>query len=637
MSVAVSPAPVAAPKTENRVPPPEQGSKKIKPAHPQRSLPNWTGILILLLWALGLGVASLYLACPGYGTPLFLAYLAEIPLLVLNLLPVIVIVFLFYLLTNRIWLATLGSSVLVLVPTVVNYLKLSFRGDPLMASDITLFSEAMQISTRYTLTPELLWPVILICGAALVLTIAAIFLPKSPWKRSSRLFGLALVLVVGIVLYVHIYADDALYKETQNTDIALSDDRVMSQWSDTDRYVCHGFLYPFLHSFTSFREDVPAGYRTNTAKTLLEAYPEADIPENQKVNIISIMLEAYNDFSSFDGIEFEQDPYAVFHQIQEESWSGTLVTNIFAAGTIDTERGFLTGNTFNYDYRKNAGSFARYFQEQGYTTTFAHPSFSWFYNRANVSEYFGFENAYFFENRYTTASGDLVIDPDFFDDLITLYEESTADGSPYFNFNVTYQNHGPYVTDTMYSTVEYVSHDGLSEEAYNIFNNYLAGIATTDAALAMLFDYFRAVDEPVVLILFGDHNPWLGDNSFVYEELGISLDLNEEQGFYNYYSTPYVIWANNTAKEVLGNDFVGVGDSFSPCFLMSEFFNLCGWSGDAFMQANLELRSCTDIVHRTGRIRLAEDGKLTDAVPTDLRTLLDRYHQIEYYRKQDCY
>lgn len=66
-------------------------------------------------------------------------------------------------------------------------------------------------------------------------------------------------------------------------------------------------------------------------------------------------------------------------------------------------------------------------------------------------------------------------------------------------------------------------------------------------------EYFKRDSEPVVVILFGDHNPWMGDT------MGANFDLDTEEGFYNYYNTPYIIWGNDTAKEVLENDFVGEG------------------------------------------------------------------------------
>ena len=52
----------------------------------------------------------------------------------------------------------------------------------------------------------------------------------------------------------------------------------------------------------------------------------------------------------------------------------------------------------------------------------------------------------------------------------------------------------------------------------------------------------------MVIVVFGDHNPWLGDGNAVYKAIGLDLDFSTEEGFYNYYSTRYLIWANDAAK-----------------------------------------------------------------------------------------
>ena len=88
-----------------------------------------------------------------------------------------------------------------------------------------------------------------------------------------------------------------------------------------------------------------------------------------------------------------------------------------------------------------------------------------------------------------------------------------------------------------------------------------------------------------MLAVFGDHKPWLGYSNSAYQELGVNLDTATEEGFYNYYSTRYLIWANDAAKEALGEDFVGEGPDVSSCFLMNLLFDLCGWQGNAWAQA----------------------------------------------------
>ena len=57
------------------------------------------------------------------------------------------------------------------------------------------------------------------------------------------------------------------------------------------------------------------------------------------------MREAYADFSQFDIPGLDGSGYDLYHSLEAESYHGTLLTNIFAGGTVDSERCFLTGTT----------------------------------------------------------------------------------------------------------------------------------------------------------------------------------------------------------------------------------------------------------------------------------------------------
>ena len=53
--------------------------------------------------------------------------------------------------------------------------------------------------------------------------------------------------------------------------------------------------------------------------------------------------------------------------------------------------------------------------------------------------------------------------------------------------------------------------------------------------------------EPVVLVFFGDHKPTLGaGNSF--GGAASTCRRGHGRGFYNLYTTPYLIWTNDAAK-----------------------------------------------------------------------------------------
>lgn len=593
----------------------------------------------LTLWCIGVGIVSLYFGKVNYGPELFDSYFQYAGILMLNLFPVFVIAALAFLICNRVWPAVLSSGLITLVLALINHFKLLFRNDPLIATDISYISEAAQMGGQYNIT---ITPVIAACFASVVAaSVFSYFFMRarmhSPWPRLA-----ALVLLAGASagLYLGVYTNDSVYTFTSNLQVEFADGYQMNEWNETDKYCCRGFLYPLINSFSELHSDKPAGYSKSAAAEYFSQYESQDIPDDQKVNIISVMLEAYYDFSTYPDIfSFETDPYAFYHQLQEESLTGTLVTNIFAGGTIDTERCYITGSTQLYNYRANAGSYARYFSSQGYRTEFCHPGYGWFYNRQNVSEYLGFDSANFFEGRYKTE-GDTGImrDSQFFPDLAALYAQALTEDSPYFNFSVTYQNHGPYASDELYDkSTEYVSrgmHGGLTDESYNILNNYFWGIRITDDSLRDFIEELRSDKEPVIVVLFGDHKPWLGDNSTVYEELGLDLSCRDDESFYTYYDTQYLIWANDAAKEALGTDFTGDGGSFSPCFLMMRLFDQCGWKGDEYMQAERELYEMgVDVINASGRFR--ENGQLTTSLSEECKTALKKVLWMQYYRMKE--
>lgn len=360
----------------------------------------------------------------------------------------------------------------------------------------------------------------------------------------------------------------------------------------------------------------------------LAARNYSDIPENQKVNIISIMLESYNDFSKFEGVEFGIDIYENFHQLQKESIHGNLIVNVFAGDTINTERAFLTGYFNHPKYFKKTNSFVWYFKEQGYKTEAMHPITGSFYNRRNVNEYLGFDSFDHYDNKYSFIQEGYLEDYYFFDYIIEGFKNSKKNNQPYFNFTVTYQNHGPYSAEK-YTEKEYLKKKSNYDEAnYNIINNYFIGIYKTDQAIKKLVDYFRNEEEPTIILIFGDHNPWLGKDHTGYDMLNINLDLSTVEGFVNYFETPYIIWANDGAKEMFNKDFTGEGNTVSPNLLMAELFQHLGWEGNEYMKYLLNMKEKFDVNHK---LYFKENGQYKEELSPENKELWDNFVNLEYY------
>ena len=601
------------------------------------------GVVFLVLWALAVGLAALYFGARMYGYALFLSYLRSPLLLLLNLLPGLLLALLLLALTNRLWPAVLGSGVVVIAGGIAEFYKLQTRSEPLIADDLRYLSEAANISARYTLRFN---ASMILCAVAVVAAtvVALLFLNVRFRRRWQQLLLLVLVLIAGTAAYFGLYRSEAIYQKTENLVTVYSkafaeDEYEMNEWSERDRFCGRGFWYPFLYSTKDLGASRPEKYSAAAAEALLAGYEDVDIPADKKVHVISVMLEAYADFSVFPQLEFLRDPYAAFHALQAEGIGGWLDCNIFAGGTIDTERCYMSGSPDMYNYRVPADSFVRWFAEQGYRTEFAHPCYNWFYNRENVADYLGFERSYFGESYFPIdEEGRILMDADFFPMLLELFHKGTADGTPYFNMSVTYQNHGPYVEDYYYNEDTLYVRGDMSEKSSMTLNNYLWGIERTDWALREFTDALRAEDEPVVLVLFGDHKPWLGDGGGVYADIGINLNFWEEESNCEYCRTPYLIWANDAAKKTLGREIAGQGEEFSPCYLMLKLFDACGWTGDAYMQALREAYSEIETLSpRLGIYRA--HGKLVgspEELPEAARKWVDALRCMSYYRMNDA-
>lgn len=601
----------------------------------RRTQPDWSAgkkaafwawnLGLLLAAAVGITMVSLLLAVGPYSLRLGLGYFERPLIILLNLLPVAALIFLLYGLTGRTGASFLVTSGIVLLFSVGNYYKLMFRDDPVMFADLLILKEVGDMAGKYHLFLD--WKLILtiLCVAG-GWTLLHFLVRGRPARRGRVICTIAALLAM--IGAVSLCRSNTIYNKQ-----AAYYDRLDSQWSSTQKYIAHGGLYPFLYSINDAFETPPEGYDEEQAAALLEQYEDADIPEGEKVNIMAIMLEAYNDFTKFGVPELAQDVYKVWHDLEDEGYSGNLVTNIFAGGTVNTERCFLTGYSTLTNFRGRTNSYPWYFRSQGYTVEGMHPCYQWFYNRLNINENLGFEHYDFVENYFTEfTDGAVAFDDVFFPELIKAYEAGTAGDKPYFNFSVTYQGHGPYNDELCWwgEKGEFVVDDGTyTEQEQYILDNYFGSIANTNEHLKELTDYLRSDDEPAILILFGDHNPWMGDGNSVYEAMGISFDLSSQEGFYDYYATRYIIWANDAAKEALGCDFQGEGPDLGPYFLMSHLFDLCGWDGPSYMQAIDEVSRQVPVVHDTGRY--LENGVLTASLSDTGAALVDEYKSLQYY------
>ena len=597
----------------------------------------WNGGL-LTLFGLAAGLMALRLAYGPYEGSFFAVYCSVPGLLVRNLLPPVLLILLLWPLLRRAWLAYLLGGLVTMGFPAAGYFVLKFRDEPLTPDLLKYFREAVSISATsgYDLTPDgTLW-----CAILLLLGGAAVLFLLTRGKPRRVLLWIPVICL--LLLEPAIRGEDFF-------DSCLEDTGV-NQFSVTESYIGKGFWYPFLHQLLGptqqeeildlilpEEENVPPEELPPPAPTpeeILAQYEDSDIPEDRKIDLLIFQREAYADFSVFDVPGMDWSCYDLYHAIKEESYCGTLVDNIFSGGTIDTERCFLTGmwNVGGLPAEGDLNSYVWYFKDQGYTVEGCHPCYEWFYDRKTVNTRLGFDRYRYSEDTFTALSNWTVA----FDDILMpvvldMYREKTADGTPYFGFHVTYQGHGPYVEEYIEWPHSNYCDGVLEGTSRNIFNNYLGCLRDADVSMTALLDELRESERPVAVVIYGDHKPWLGNNKEVYADLGINLDMSTEDGFYNYLTTDYLIWANPAAEQLLGREIEGQGPTISPCYLMNVVFEQLGWEGTAFSKLNDQYRQTLSVMSTTGHYVI--NGQYTSQIPAEVEALVEEFTAVHDFRK----
>lgn len=459
--------------------------------------------------------------------------------------------------------------------TFVNFLKISYRSEPLFFSDLKLFHETMTMQGKYDIMIDKKMVGALIFIVLLVLVIK-FFLDLKVEESKTRVVGGLVATALLVTTFFGIQRTTAIYEKQLD-----GNDAIMTQ---LEQYMQNGFIYPFTYSAMGSSEMDLQDYQEDQTEDIINQYTYQHLPEDKQVHIVAVMLEAFADFSEFEELDFLKDPYEVWHDLEERSISGELLVNVFGGGTINTELSFLNGTYLHKDYQEDTNSYFWYFRNEGYDTYGMHPSDGWFYDRYNVYDYLGaneyLANESYFEEKGIDDYGDHI----FFQEIINVFEEKLASNKPQFNFSVTYQNHGPYPNHFVESNQFVAVEDHQDIEAANILNNYLAGIWNTDQSLPILLNHFEGHEEPVILILFGDHMPWLEEGDRGYRNFGINTNVRTLEGYLNYYTTPFIIHGNQAAKEMFSREFVGDAGLMSPHFLMNYIMNYLGYPGDEYNQ-----------------------------------------------------
>jgi len=431
--------------------------------------------------------------------------------------------------------AILGTSIFMILSTINAYI-LSFRGRLFEPVDIFSAGTAMDVASNYNL-----WPIprpILIAWIIWLCVMAGLFFLGSKSKCAvsvKKRVSLAVCCVVALVAVICC----ALGLKTYH-------------WQ-REGAIYHGYFLDFVSKFKEAHVSKPDGYSTKQIDELAEKYAP-DPTAERTPHIIVIMDEAFSDLSVHGDLNTDQEVMPFISSMKENVVSGYALVSAYGGNTANSEFEFLTGNSMAW-LSPNVVPYQQYLHSSSYSMVSylkhhfdyqciaMHPYHSTCWNRPATYKNFGFDESLFMEDfPQKNLIRDYISDREMFEQIVEVYEEHKAE--PLFLFGVSMQNHGDYT----YSGSNFdpsVSLVGYKNE-YPDMEQYLSLIHETDRAVEYLVSYFSEVEDDVVIVLFGDHQP-RADTAF-YNELGTE-DANTFDARQKQYLVPFFVWTNYDSEE----------------------------------------------------------------------------------------
>ncbi len=458
-----------------------------------------------------------------------------------------------------------------------NFVVKLYRTTPLSAIDFTIAKSGIKIMPMYFAY----WQIILLAIAVLAVIAFIIFAwIKLPKKKPN--YKIAIPAVAAVALFTTLVT--ILYIQFN----VLSNNFRNLVYAHR-RY---GFVYCFSRTLFDRGIDRPKDYSKDAIDEIISDIIDADKDkfgglnghnndkfensqisdldlekleelQKDKPNIIFLQLESFFDVNYMKAFSYSEDPIPIFRHLKNSYSSGFMSVKSIGAGTANTEFEVMTGMSLEffgvgeYPYttvlkESTCETISYNLKELMYKTHAIHNHTATFYDRNTVFPKLGFDSftplEYMGNVEYTSTGWAK-------DNILTqeIVKALKSSKGKDFVYTISVQGHGKYPTEISdieqkikLSVKDITSLDNNLPEDSEITNEdiiafaeqnqipfeyYINQLHEMDKFVGGLISTLKSINEPVVLVIFGDHLP-------AFEIEPEYLENND------IFQTEYIIWDN---------------------------------------------------------------------------------------------
>ncbi len=487
----------------------------------------------------------------------------------------LVVAYVLYALSRRVWIFLVTHALLMGLLYIGNAVKISFFGGPIMPDDVFALQSLLLILDGWQF----------FAAAIPLAAIASLLLFNFSMRHWSAYLASLFVILLGITV---VYKPATLLEPMDGY-------FGNSVWDQRSNYVWRGAtLYTLLESARHFgaAEVIPDADMAQEAADKLLAASRADslsaatmavgragslpaetLPPSLAVafneeaaaktftprNIHIVLLESFWDPNTLKKAKFKPNPLSPeFLKLWKSAGYSHALAPVFGGFTANSEFEVLCGFPvvkdavkFERQLLNDAPCLPHILADKNYRTIASHPNVPVFWNRSNAYKRMGFQTYWSLEDFVQDdMNQEFMSDSSLYRQVLEKISGSLDAGQPVLDYIVTYFGHWNYPLSE--SRPNKISSSSEVEEV----SAYANTVYYKSKELMVFINEMRKRDPEGIIVVFGDHLPFLGENFAGYVESGV-LSANRSDFtptmFKDYVSTPMVIIDGKRGPVKFGN------------------------------------------------------------------------------------
>ncbi|MDP1773964.1 MAG: LTA synthase family protein [Methylobacter sp.] len=458
----------------------------------------------------------------------------------------LVVAYLLYALSRRVWIFLVIHALLMGLLYIGNAVKISFFGGPIMPDDVFALQSLLLILDGWQF----------FAAAIPLAAIASLLLFNFSMRHWSAYLASLIVILLGITI---------VYKPATILE-PLDGYFGNSVWDQRSNYVWRGAtLYTLLESARHFgaAEVIPDADMAQEAADKLLAAGHADslstatmaVAFNEEAvaktftprNIHIVLLESFWDPNTLKKARVKPYPLSPeFRELWKSAGYSHAQVPVFGGFTANSEFEVLCGFPvvkdavkFERQLLNDAPCLPHILADKDYRTIASHPNVPVFWNRVNAYKRMGFQTYWSLEDFVQDdMNQEFLSDSSLYRQVLEKISGALDAGQPVLDYIVTYFGHWNYPLSE--SRPNKISSSSQVEEV----SAYANTVYYKSKELMVFINEVRKRDPESIIVVFGDHLPFLGENFSGYVESSV-LTANRSDFsptmFKDYVSTPMLI------------------------------------------------------------------------------------------------